>query len=84
MKGATMKINNWTITPGYEAHFDQDDFEAWWRQGASPTDKVTKRDERDLLSALVDMAMAEERKMTQSITELREEIRMWANQRSNK
>jgi len=80
----TKTINNWPLQRDgdgqpYTATFGPDEFETWWLAGMEQTDLLDDDNREELLEALLYLAEAEGRVMTQNLAELREVIKRWAD-----
>jgi hypothetical protein len=73
------KINTWHIEDGYTATFGPNDFESWWLAGMTRDDKIKKQYRSELYENCLYLAEAEQRKMTQSASELKSAINDWAD-----
>jgi len=82
------KMNKWEIMEEEpESTFEGDDFERWWLAGMTASDKVTKKNQRELFENCIYLARSENSRMSQTATELRTAIADWAevwNRRAGK
>jgi len=80
------KINNWPLQRDedgqpFTATFGPDEFETWWLAGMDETDPIDNDAREQMLGAMLYIAEAEGRVMTQTIAELKVAIDDWANDR---
>ena len=71
-------INAWHVEPGLTAEFEADDFECWWLAGRTREDRVAQADQTKLIENCIYLARAEQRRMLQTIAQLRTAVRDWA------
>ena len=60
------------------AVFAADDFDRWFLEGGNRSDPVTTKDQKELFDNLMYLTRAEDRRLTQSLPDLRDAIRVWA------
>jgi len=78
------EINSWSIRKDedgqpFTATFGPDEFETWFLACPEGTNFVGEYDRNQMLLAMVDLAQAEERRMTQNINDLWIAIKEWAD-----
>ena len=78
------RFNQWHIDPDpnggvYAATFGPDDFETWFLTGADRNTRFSAKNEQELYDNCKYLAESECRLITQSASELKRDIRNWAN-----
>lgn len=81
----TRKINTWSIdTDGngteLTADFGPEDFERWWLAGMDRDDRIDDDARAEMLDAMLYLAEAENRRMVQTVADLRAAIGDWADE----
>ena len=62
----------------YRTEYTADDFDRWFLEGGSWSDPVTSKDQSQLFDNLMYLTQAEDRRLVQSLPDLRNAIRVWA------